>query len=368
MQGSHEQVFHVQLFGNLAGGFSTVFVLNGTLARDYTQLADCGEPGRYGIGDAIGHVFVGFGAEVFERQHGQTGELGRAVGNDHRDSHHYGRHHEKRRDVCQGTLPRRPRRRYWESGANSTRQRIGKLGGRREAIIGLLGQRATHCVRNCVGNLGTEVGDWWRLDRKVLMKQRLNRVTLEDRPTGQHLVRNAPESILVGPCIDLASVDLLGAHVGGTSDGRTRHRERMSPGSAYRAGNPEIGDDRVPSRQENVVGLDVPMDDPYGVRIVQRPRDLPYNLNRLVDGQFLIFAQACPQRGALYIGHDIIEVWAGHVRPIRLARIVQGQDVWMLELCGYLDLPKETFGSQRGREFWPQHLDRNLAVVLQIGC
>lgn len=110
-------------------------------------------PSRYGLGDAIGHVFVGCGAEVFERQHGQTGELGRAVGNDHHDSHHDGHEHEKRRDVCQGTLPHRPRPR-WESGANSTRQRIGELGGRRKAFVGLFGQRAIHCVRNCVGNLG----------------------------------------------------------------------------------------------------------------------------------------------------------------------------------------------------------------------
>jgi hypothetical protein len=46
---------------------------------------------------------------------------------------------------------------------------------------------------------------------------------------------------------------------------------------------------------------------------------------------------------------------------------VQGQDVRVLELGGDPYLSKEAVGAEHGGELRPQHLDRDLAVVLQVG-
>jgi hypothetical protein len=47
-------------------------------------------------------------------------------------------------------------------------------------------------------------------------------------------------------------------------------------------------------------------------------------------------------------------------------RIEQGEDVRVLQVGGGLDLGEEPLGADHGGQLGPEHLDRDLAVVLQV--
>ena len=52
--------------------------------------------------------------------------------------------------------------------------------------------------------------------------------------------------------------------------------------------------------------------------------------------------------------------------PVGVARVEQREDVRVLERRGGPDLEHEPVGAEHGGELGPQHLDRHLAVVLQV--
>jgi hypothetical protein len=60
------------------------------------------------------------------------------------------------------------------------------------------------------------------------------------------------------------------------------------------------------------------------------------------------------------VGHDEVREAVG------LTRVVQRQDVWVLESCGDLDLCEEPITSRHRGQFGLQDLDRYLALVLQV--
>ena len=70
--------------------------------------------------------------------------------------------------------------------------------------------------------------------------------------------------------------------------------------------------------------------------------------------------QPLAQRLALDERHHVEE------EPIGVARVEQRQDVRMLQLGGGLDLGEEALGAEHGRELGVQHLDGDLAVVLEV--
>src|SRR5688572_29515164 len=60
------------------------------------------------------------------------------------------------------------------------------------------------------------------------------------------------------------------------------------------------------------------------------------------------------------VRHDVIQ------QAIELSRVVQGEDVRVLEAGNCPNLPQEPLGADGGRQLWSQDLDGNQAVVLVV--
>jgi hypothetical protein len=95
----------------------------------------------------------------------------------------------------------------------------------------------------------------------------------------------------------------------------------------------------VPSREQDVLGLDVAVDHVVAVRIGERVGNLPADLERVIDRQLLLPIQPVAEGFAFDIGHDVEEEAAS------LPRVEQRQDVGMIEPAGELDLPQESLGA-----------------------
>ena len=79
-----------------------------------------------------------------------------------------------------------------------------------------------------------------------------------------------------------------------------------------------------------------------------------------VQRQFSLAANPLAQRLAGDIGHHIVK------EAVDIARVEQREDVRMLQLGRDLDLTKEPRRPERGGEVFAQHLDRHLAMVLDV--
>jgi hypothetical protein len=95
--------------------------------------------------------------------------------------------------------------------------------------------------------------------------------------------------------------------------------------------------------------------------VVERRGDLGRNAERIGNRELLLALQSRAERLALDKRHHVIE------EPAGLARVVQRQDVRMLQIGGEFDLAQEAFGAQHGRELRTQHLDRHVPVVPKVG-
>jgi hypothetical protein len=112
--------------------------------------------------------------------------------------------------------------------------------------------------------------------------------------------------------------------------------------------------------EEDVLGLDVPVDHPVTVGIVEGTRHFPRDAYRCLDRKLRLSIQAVTQRFAFHVGHDVED------GPVYLSRIVQRQDVGVLQVRRGLDLLQESLGADHRRELGPQHLEGNPAVVPDV--
>jgi len=74
----------------------------------------------------------------------------------------------------------------------------------------------------------------------------------------------------------------------------------------------------------------------------------------------LVPVESVTQRLALDVGHDVVE------EPVGLTRVVQRQDVRVLQVGRGLDLGQETVGADDRGQFGPEHFEGDLAVVLHV--
>ncbi len=96
------------------------------------------------------------------------------------------------------------------------------------------------------------------------------------------------------------------------------------------------------------------------VRVVHRRGDVVGNLDRLLNRELAVALQPVSQRFPLDIGHHAVQ------EAVRLPCLVKGEDLWMLQLGGELDLLEEPICAQRRGELRAEHLDRHLSVESQI--
>ena len=113
--------------------------------------------------------------------------------------------------------------------------------------------------------------------------QLLRRASSEGRPAGEHLVEHAAQRVDIAARIRLIARRLLGTHVRRSADAHARARESLADGRVQRARDAKVGDERMPGSEENVLRLDVAMDDAVLVRVGERARHLPCELDRIGD-------------------------------------------------------------------------------------
>ena len=142
-----------------------------------------------------------------------------------------------------------------------------------------------------------------------------------------------------------------------------RHAGLGHPGAAGLAGgqrDAEVGHQRGAVVQQDVLGLDVAVDHVVAVGVVERGGHLARDPHRVGHRQLLLAVHPVAHRLALDVRHHIEEEAVG------LAAVEERQDVRVLQVGGGLDLAEEPLGADHGGEFRPQHLDRHLAVVLEV--
>ena len=82
---------------------------------------------------------------------------------------------------------------------------------------------------------------------------------------------------------------------------------RSSGARLGREGDAEVGDHRLAFVKQDVLRLDVAVDQPAGVGVVEGRGDLPHDGDRLVDRELLLPGEPLAQRFAADVGHDIEE-------------------------------------------------------------
>ncbi len=104
---------------------------------------------------------------------------------------------------------------------------------------------------------------------------------MERQPAGQHLVEQEPDRIDVSPGVDRVASYLLGREVSGGPDDHTGARQITL--RAVGLGDTKVGDlDAVVSTDEDVGRLDVAMDDPRAVRVMECHCDVTSDARRSV--------------------------------------------------------------------------------------
>ena len=96
------------------------------------------------------------------------------------------------------------------------------------------------------------------------------------------------------------------------------------------------------------------------VRVVKRVRHLAGDLQGVADRELPLALEPRPQGLALDVGHDIVDQTVG------LIRVVQRQDMGVVQPGCDLDLVEEPGGSHVGGEVGAQDLDGHGPVVLQV--
>ncbi len=135
----------------------------------------------------------------------------------------------------------------------------------------------------------------------------------------------------------------------------------LAPGGlAHRLGDAEVGDQRVPAREQNVLRLDVAVHHVLGVGVGQRVGHLDQDLHGLVDRQLALAADPVTEIVPVDGGHHVVE------KALGLARVVQRQDVRMLQPGRDLDLPEEALRTHGRRQLAAQHLHGDFAPVLHV--
>src|SRR5512146_511620 len=111
-----------------------------------------------------------------------------------------------------------------------------------------------------------------------------------------------------------ASVDLFRAHVGRRADQSSQLRQLSPTAGGDRPRDPEIGDERMARREENVFGFDVAVQDIMAVRIVERVGYLARDLESVFNRELSLAIEALTERFALDVRDHVVEEAFGFAR------------------------------------------------------
>ena len=123
----------------------------------------------------------------------------------------------------------------------------------------------------------------------------------ERRLAGQHLVQHGGERVDVGARVErLVARRLLGAHVGRRPDHEPGVGQLLVARALQRPSDAEVGDQRVAvPREQQVLGLDVPVDHAVLVGVLQRLRRLARDPERVLHRELPLAPEPVAQALAL---------------------------------------------------------------------
>ena len=180
----------------------------------------------------------------------------------------------------------------------------------------------------------------------------------------QHLEQHRAHRVDVGAMIDVASpAGLLRCHVRRRAERDAFAGERrILARVADRLRDAEVHDDRMPAGEHDVVRLDVAMDDAVRVRVGERLGDLRGEAQRLRRSAAGRRAQPVAQRFAGDDRHDVVQQLA----VAGDAGVEERQDVRVIQSRRDADLAQEALAGDRACEVGLEHLDGDVAIVLEV--
>ena len=182
------------------------------------------------------------------------------------------------------------------------------------------------------------------------------------RLAGEHLVGDGAERVLVGAGVEGAIAGgLLGAHVVWRAEGEPGLGDATAAGVGDGEGDAEVGDDRLPGLEQDVLGLQVAVDDAAGVGVVEGAGEEGGEAHGFIHRQLSLACQACAQ--GLAARHTASRSTA---TPVVSSGVEQRQQVGVLKVGGDLDLGEEALGADDGPEFGLEDLDGDEAIVLEV--
>jgi hypothetical protein len=112
--------------------------------------------------------------------------------------------------------------------------------------------------------------------------------------------------------------------------------------------------------QHDVVGLDVAMDHPVAMRVLERCRDGACERDGLVHREGPLPIDAVAQGLAFHERHHVVH------HAVRHARIVQLHDVGVEQVGRDADLGEEPFVAEHGRDLGMEDLERHPLVMPEV--
>src|SRR4029079_5524913 len=107
--------------------------------------------------------------------------------------------------------------------------------------------------------------------------------------------------------------------------------------------------------QEDVLWLEIAVNNPQRVRVIERVRDHLDQSDHFIDGELRRSRQLCPERVPVDVRHDVKQKGGSLVArsagslgmtPMDCARIEERQKVRVTEVGGDLDLREESLGAE----------------------
>ena len=210
------------------------------------------------------------------------------------------------------------------------------------AVLDPLRERLHHDGVDLRRHLGVVVGRGSGGLADVLVGDRHRGVADEGRAPGEQLVEQAPGGVDVGAGVDGLAAGLLRGEVLGGADhgGGLGHRAGRV---GHRPSDAEVHHLHVTGgREHHVARLDVAVDDPGPVAVVERRQDAAGDLERARRQDLAALAQDVAQRPAGHELHDDVGLRdAGPVGGLLLAGVVDSHDRRVVQRRGALRLAAE---------------------------
>ena len=208
--------------------------------------------------------------------------------------------------------------------------------------------------------LGDEVGGGLGIFVGLGAQERVGVGALKGEVLGEHLVQHRADGVDVGAGVATTAADLFGGHV----VGRAERRGEAGPGEAalrFVERDPEIEDLHFPvGGEEDVLGLDVAVNDPFGVQITERLRDLTGDVERAFVRQRRVRLDDAAERASVDVLHR-------DVHPALLARLQHLDDVGVIELLPHLLLALEALEEDDvALQLRVRDLERDLGAAVAV--